>query len=448
MSRLVGSGLAVCAVFGACSATALAGPIRSKVIVSSKTLKPGVVFTHLRITVKGAWGVQNVYKLSWPIGNRHVRLHSSLLGTYNASSGFIVDHGISHLASAGAPAGMIAAMTGDYSVYEGWSPVTSRTSGMLVQNRQVFRIGAGGPAVGYQPDGRFIMGTPMVRPAKIELPGGKDVTVGALNPGPFTLKAIRGDQVAVYTAGSQLAIPTGYVGLLLQSTALQTDLHGTSTYVNPRGVNKSETVVAFRFTEPTAALRTASMPIVKSSACATNVCQPGEIPVVPKGDVLAVAKSGTPIPPAKTGSNPVAAVALENVAKVPNPAVVTTIDSVGWGSVTDVTGGKPELVSNGSAITARPSFVDPWQWDCGGGCWRPALVRSGNRGWLIVMGGASGTGLTMPQFAGVLRTLGASDAMGFDNNNSAEMWRPGHRAITGYGYERLLPTATTLSYRG
>ncbi len=183
MSRLVGSGLAVCAVFGACSATALAGPIRSKVTVSSKTLKPGVVFTHLRITVKGAWGVQNVYKLSWPIGDRHVRLHSSLLGTYNASSGFIVDHGISHLASAGAPAGMIAAMTGDYSVYEGWQPVTSRTSGMLVQNRQVFRIGAGGPAVGYQPDGRFIMGTPMVRPAKIKLPG-VDVTVGAQNPGP------------------------------------------------------------------------------------------------------------------------------------------------------------------------------------------------------------------------------------------------------------------------
>ena len=147
MSRLVGSGLAACAVFGAGSATALAGPVTSKVIVSSNTLKPGVLFTHSRITVKGAWGVQNVYKLSWPIGDRHVRLHSSLLGTYDPSSGYIVDHGISHLASVGGPAGMIAAMTGDYSVYEGWSPVTSRTSGMLVQNRQVFRIGDGGPAV-------------------------------------------------------------------------------------------------------------------------------------------------------------------------------------------------------------------------------------------------------------------------------------------------------------
>jgi hypothetical protein len=53
----------------------------------------------------------------------------------------------------------------------------------------------------------------------------------------------------------------------------------------------------------------------------------------------------------------------------------------------------------------------------------------------------------MPQFAGVLRSLGATDAMGFDNNNSAELWRPGNRPLTGYGYERMLPTATSLSYR-
>jgi hypothetical protein len=53
----------------------------------------------------------------------------------------------------------------------------------------------------------------------------------------------------------------------------------------------------------------------------------------------------------------------------------------------------------------------------------------------------------MPKFADVLADMGATDAMGFDNNNSAELWRPGHRPITGYGYERLLPTATTLSYR-
>jgi len=72
MSRLLGVGLAVCAVLGT-STAALAGPITSAITVSSKTLEPGVVLTHSRITVKGAWGVQNVYKLSWPIGDPHVQ---------------------------------------------------------------------------------------------------------------------------------------------------------------------------------------------------------------------------------------------------------------------------------------------------------------------------------------------------------------------------------------
>ena len=100
-----------------------------------------------------------------------------------------------------------------------------------------------------------------------------------------------------------------------------------------------------------------------------------------------------------------------------------------------------------ASISSRPDSIDPWQWACGGGCWRPALVRSGNSAWMILIGGRGGAGLTMPKFARVLADMGATDAMGFDNNNSAELWRPGHRPITGYGYERLLPTATTLSYR-
>ena len=85
------------------------------------------------------------------------------------------------------------------------------------------------------------------------------------------------------------------------------------------------------------------------------------------------------------------------------------------------------LVSGGHAVSSRPDSIDPWQWDCGGGCWRPALVRSGNSAWMILIGGKGGAGLTMPKFASVLADMGATDAMGFDNNNSAELWRPGHR---------------------
>jgi hypothetical protein len=66
---------------------------------------------------------------------------------------------------------------------------------------------------------------------------------------------------------------------------------------------------------------------------------------------------------------------------------------------------------------------------------------------LILIGARGGSGLTMLSFARVLRQLGAQQAIGFDNNGSAEMYRPGHRPYTAYGYERWLPTATALRYR-
>src|SRR5690242_3953869 len=103
-------------------AAARAGVITSRTSVSARTVRPGVVFSHFRITVKGVWGVQDVYKLSWTIGDPHVRLHSSLLGSYNPANQWIVDHPISHLGVAGGPRGMIAAMTADFSSYKSQSP--------------------------------------------------------------------------------------------------------------------------------------------------------------------------------------------------------------------------------------------------------------------------------------------------------------------------------------
>ena len=81
-SRVLGIGLV--ALVGLSSGTAAwAGPVTSKVVISRKTLKPGVVLVHSRILVRGVMGAQEVYKLSWKLGNRHVSLHSSLLGAYN-----------------------------------------------------------------------------------------------------------------------------------------------------------------------------------------------------------------------------------------------------------------------------------------------------------------------------------------------------------------------------
>jgi len=442
-TRLVGIGLVgFMAISG--TATAWAGPVTTKVLISRKTLKPGVTLVHSRITVRGVFGAQEVYKIAWKVGNRHVSLHSSLLGPYDGSSTWITDHPISHLASSGAPAGMLAAMTGDYSIYKSWSPTRSITSGILMQNRKVFRFGTGSLAVGYKPNGRFTFGHPILRPMRLEFPGGTSATVGVFNPAPATLAggAIRSDQVAVYThAGQTITVPAGAIGVALSSDALATELRGSQTgFKNAKGVNKPESVVAFRITESTAERRPVSMPIAAPGSCAANVCQPAESVAVPNGGVVLLARTDT--------TNQVAAAGLQAQAALGTPAVNTAIDDAGWGNVSDLTGGKPMLVTAGHAISTRPDSVDSWQWDCGGGCWRPALVRSGSSAWMILIGGKSGMGLTMPRFASVLADMGATDALGFDNNNSAELWRPGHRPITGYGYERLLPTATTLSYRG
>jgi hypothetical protein len=439
-SRVLGFGL-VGLVAVSSTTAAWAGPITTKRVISRKTVKPGVELIHSRITVRGVFGAQEVYKLTWKIGNRHVGLHSSLLGAYDASNTWITDHQISHLASAGGPPGLVAAMTGDYSIYKSWSPMRSVTTGMLVQDRRILRMGTGSVAAGYKPDGRFIFGTPKARPMKLDLPGSAFATVGAFNPVPSTLSdAIRSDQVAAYThAGTRVTIPSGAIGIVLASDVLATQLRGVGSYTNVLGANRRETVVAFRFTDPDAARQLVAMPI-SGSACAASVCQPGEVVTIPARAVLLLARTDTP--------NPVAAPGLEQLAARPSPAVGTAVDDAGWSSVTDVTGGKPMLVHEGRAVSTRPASIDPWQWDCGGGCWRPALVRAGGSGWMILIGGKGGTGLTMPKFAGVLADMGASNALGFDNNNSAELWRPGHTPITGYGYERLLPTATSLAYRG
>ena len=276
------------------------------------------------------------------------------------------------------------------------------TSGILVHDRRVFRFGGGSVAAGYKPHGRFTFGRPTVRPVKLELPGGTFATVGAFNPAPATLaSAIRSDQVAVYTHASQtIRVPAGAIGVALSSDALTTELRGRQDgYKNVSGANRAESVVAFRITEPTAPRHAVSMPIATPSTCATNVCQPTESVVVPTGGVVVLARTGT--------ASTVAADGLRALAASGIPAVGTAVDDVGWSSVTDVTGGKPMLVNAGRAVSTRPASIDPWQWDCGGGCWRPALVRSGSSAWMILIGGKGGSGLTMPKFADVLADMGA-----------------------------------------
>ena len=75
------------------------------------------------------------------------------------------------------------------------------------------------------------------------------------------------------------------------------------------------------------------------------------------------------------------------------------------------------------------------------------MVKASNgQGWLIVAGGNRGVGIQGTTWAKMLVQMGAQSAMGFDNNSSTELYRPGVTPITAYGYERSIPSATFLSY--
>jgi hypothetical protein len=229
-------------------------------------------------------------------------------------------------------------------------------------------------------------------------------------------------------------VPSSYVGYVVPSTLLRTSLHGArSGYRFSSGSNVSETVAAFRFETKRAGVVRVAMPTSQPTACPTGSCPAGTRLTVPGDGVVLLARANT-----------IAAAGLS--ARAANGGTVSVLtDDPGWGTVTDTMGGKPQLVRNGNPVASRPSFVDPWQW--AEPHWRPAVVESSNgHGWLIVAGGNGGVGIRATTWARMLVQMGAKDAMGFDNNSSTELYRPGTGPITAYGYERYIPSATYLSF--
>ena len=106
-------------------ATLLPGPISRLRVVSRTTLRPGVILTHYRANVRGYSRAQEIYRISWPIGDTHVTFGSGLLGTYHPASETVDVHPVSSL---GAPAGLLAAINGDYSAYTTRSAYRNRNA--------------------------------------------------------------------------------------------------------------------------------------------------------------------------------------------------------------------------------------------------------------------------------------------------------------------------------
>ena len=313
------------------------------------------------------------------------------------------------VSSLGARAGLLAAINGDYSAYTTRSAY--RNSGMLVKNRKIYNFGWGGPGVGYLPAGDFKIGRPRAQPVKLKLPNRLTATIGAFGALPAG-----SDQVGAYdTAGTVVTVPKGYAAFTVDSTAFRTMLSGNRTLRNRTGSDRSEPVAAFAFAEPSSAGTTTSLPIARQPAGGGA------------GD-----RARDRHRPCSRRS---AASRRWDCRRWQRRRIrwsTSTATPKGWSSVSDVMGGKPELVSGGVAISSRPAIVDSWQWTCGGGCWRPALMRtSSGRGSLILIGARGGSGLTMLSFARVLRQLGAEQAIGFRQQRLGGDVPPRSQALHG-----------------
>ena len=137
---------------------------------------------------------------------------------------------------------MVAAMTGDYSIYQSWSPTRSTTSGLLIQDRRIYRFGTGGLAVGYKPNGRFIMGHPILRPMKLDFPGGTSGDGRGVQPQPRRPRDVDPEATRsppTRTAGDTGEDPGERRRRRLDSDVLATQLRGPGHYKNVQGPEAS-----------------------------------------------------------------------------------------------------------------------------------------------------------------------------------------------------------------
>jgi hypothetical protein len=406
----------------------------------TRTLKPGVTLTHYRATMRSG-PTQDIYRLSWNLGDPHVQLLAEPL-SHPTSTGSIQLNTISNWAAAAAPAGFLGALNADF-FSQGSNWRYGKPSGMLVRGRHIYDFGTGGPAVGYKPAGRMVLGSPIARAVKITLTEGHTATIAAFNPSSTGLSSIKGDQVAVKT-GSTARVPSGWVGVVVTNANpgfFADMLRGSEQSANATGLKTGETVRAFRLGEGTGVTTTTQLQVLNTAICGGYVCT-GQITVpLAAGQSLLIARSGHF---AQSG--------LVQRANGSAHALTISTDTPRWAGVSDVMGGKPRLVKDGRVSYPAP-WVNPpmmssdgWQWDYAH--WRPAVAETATRGWLIITGGVHyGDGVPGWNWGKMLVQLGARNAIGFDNNSSTELYVPGRGTWTfSPGWQRQITEATALAY--
>jgi hypothetical protein len=416
--------------------SAATGPVQSLKLVSRRAIAPGVYYTHYRVRVSGVSDVQDVFRVSWLMGDAHVGVHAALMGSRQAN-GSVAIRAISQWASLTHPRGLVAAMNGDF--FTPTSPTAARPSGMIVRNRRLIQVGWGGhagvPSVGFAPGGKLVFGRPTALPLRFLLPASHTATIAGFSGLPT-----KPDQVTAYTHSGVVArIPAGYTAVILDSSLRP--VHGHTTYTNTTGSNVRESVSAFTLNPAGLAPPKRAILIDAVSASARKV-------TVPRGGAVLLMRTGG-----------LASTGFASDLALATPSVTLTMSPAAWANVTDVISGKPQVVTNGTPLLKKPIYVSRDQWYPEQ--FRPAIATTANgHAWFIMIGsvrGINGTSLTGVQFAQVLAQLGAKNALQLDNRHSTEIYlkHPSNgMCLSGTGtchtlmphFERSIPEAAYLTY--
>ena len=411
--------------------------------VKVATLARGVTLSRRSVTVSGYPGKRLLTRVSWPLGDRHVRLTATpvVLSQYSGVAQSFAEGKISSL---GGAIHALAGINGDTYCQRCARNGGDTLHGLLVRNRRIYASGAG-PEVGYLPGGRMIMGSARAVPVRIMLPGGSS-TIAVWNALSIPGKSIATDQVAVLSRRhATFAIPATSTALILAGSITANSkattvgaqfrrmLEMAAPYADahtmvPGSSVTSEWANAFRISQTGGTAVTVGMPVSGGLISGASVN-------VPSNGVVLVAKNGT-----------TAATDLQAAAS--HTTIPVTLDDAGWNLATNIMDGKYRMVAGGVAETTYPGWHESWPWYCQGvgtGCVRAATATTKTQGWQIVE--AAGTnGLTKPDFARVLQQLGATNAMAFDSNTHADFWAKHHTPISGNNTEPAVPAATLLSY--
>jgi Phosphodiester glycosidase len=370
----------------------------------ARTLAPGVVLGwQPQAPVAGAALPTQLVTITWPLGDPRYRMRTVMTGGPIAADGFLPRR---HLSAWGAtqPASLVAAISPDFATYLSGRAMPS---GLEVAGRVIVHLptaGAVAPSVGYTSGGRLVFGTVRAQPIAFQLPGGQTATVEAVNAAPKT-----GAQVGAYhTAGARVAVPTGDRAVILQRSPFATSVRA------PPGVASFAALpAAYALHQSERPVQYLTTPISRPAAGATGV-------TVPVGGAVLVVRSG--------GS---AAAGFDQLLAGPQPQVLVNVTDQAWAGVTDVMGGKPILVKDGTAVTVRPPTMTDYQWS--GTTARIALGETADGRGVIAMlngGNRSTAGVTAPELAAALLPLGVTNAIAFDAGPVPEMYSLRYRNRT------------------